>query len=175
MLLCLLFSFDRLTDVETREDFFLRTSKATLSHDAGCEYWTLALYPRAGCRCRISCPGERKSNSCEKFLVVKRLEEKGRRTCRQGGGTNQRVVFSGEDDDARRRRKLVQSRLNFQTVHERHPNIHHRDGGPMSPGVNEKPFRIAEGFGMPASRLQQPTQTLQHRRVIVEKANNAGG
>jgi hypothetical protein len=47
----LLFSFDRLTDVETREDFLLRNSKSDfVSGSSGCEYWTLGLRLHAGMR-----------------------------------------------------------------------------------------------------------------------------
>jgi hypothetical protein len=127
-----------------------------------------------GCGACVSCSGKRKANGGEKFLVVKRFGEESCCPCRQRRGTNQRVISSGEDDDARRRRKLAQSRLNFQTAHQRHPNIYHRDGRPMNPGVKEKLFRIAECFGMPTSRLQQAAQPLQHRRIIIEQANNAG-
>ncbi len=68
----------------------------------------------------------------------------------------------------------MKSRLNFQTVHQRHPDINHRDGAAMSFDIKEELLGIAELFDVPTSRREQSAQSFQHGRIIVEQTNNIG-
>ena len=122
----------------------------------------------------VPCPRKREANGGKKFLVVEGLAEKCRRPRVQSCRSNQWIILSSKDDDAGRRRNFAKSRLHVQTVHQRHPDIYHRDGSPMSLDVKEELLGIAELFSVPTSRREQPAQPLQHRRIIVEQANNVG-
>src|SRR4029077_2574934 len=115
--------------------------------------------------------GKSQPNGGEKFLVVEWLSEKSRRASFQRGGTNERIVFSGKHDDARRRRKVPQPRLNFEAIHERHPNINDGYRRPMNLHITQKRVRLAELFGVPTCRHEKPIEASQHRRIIVEETD----
>jgi len=121
-----------------------------------------------------SCSRKREANGGKKFLVVEGLAEKCRRPRVQSCRSNQWIILSSKDYDAGRRRNFAKPRLHIQTVHQRHPDIYHRDGSAMSLDVKEELLGIAELFGVPTSRPEQPAQAFQHRRIIVEQANNVG-
>ena len=110
-------------------------------------------------------------NRGKKFLVVEWLRKKSRRASFQRGGTHERIFFSGKHDDARGRRKLLQSRLNLESVHERHPNINDGNRRPMNLHVTQKRLWLAELFRLPACRDEKPIEASQHRRIIVEKTD----
>ena len=96
--------------------------------------------------CSISCSGKRKANGGEKFLVVKRLEEEGDRSCGQCAGTNQWVVPSSKDDDAGRRRNLAKPRLNLHAAHLRHANIEDGNRRAMRTRVPQELLGIVKRF-----------------------------
>ena len=124
---------------------------------------------------RFSCHGsEREPDGSEEFFVVKRFGQEGRSPCVQGGGTNQRIVLSRKDDDARRRRNPGKPRLNFQTAHLRHTNIDQRNRWAMSLRIAQELPGILKCFCVQISRQEKTAQSLQHRGVIVEQANNKG-
>ena len=140
-----------------------------------------AVYALAIRRChiletRFSCHGsEREPYDSEELFVMKRFGQEGRGPCIQGGGTNQRIVLSRKDDDARRRRNFGEPRLNFQAAHLRHTNIDQRNRWAMSLRIAQELIGIAKCFCIQISRREKTAQSLQHRGVIVEQANNRGG
>src|SRR5580704_2366269 len=124
---------------------------------------------------RFSCRGsECEPYGSEEFFVVKRFGKKGRSPCIQGGGTNQRVVLSRKDDDTRRRRNFAKPRLNFQAAHLGHTNIDQRNRWAMSLRIAQELPGIAKCFCVQISRGEKTAQSLQHRGIVVEQANNKG-
>ena len=117
---------------------------------------------------------EREPDGSEKFFIVKRFGQEGQSSCVQGGGTNQRIVLSRKDDDACRRRNFGEPRLNFQAAHLGHTNIDQRNRWAMSLRIAQEPPGIVKCFCVQISRRQKTAQSLQHRGVIVEEANNKG-
>jgi hypothetical protein len=65
--------------------------------------------------------------------------------------------------------------LDFQTAHKGHANIDQRNRWAMSLRIAQELFGIAKGFCVQISRRKKTGQSFQHRRVIVEQANNRGG
>jgi hypothetical protein len=61
--------------------------------------------------------------------------------------------------------------LNFEAVHERHPNINDGNRRPMNLHVTQKRVRLAELFGVPTCRHEKPIEASQHGRIVVEKAD----
>ena len=110
------------------------------------------------CQLFHSCSRKREANGGKKFLIVEGLAEKCRRPRVQSCRSNQWIILSSKDNDASRRRNFAKPRLHVQTVHQRHPDIYHRDGSPMSFDVKEELRGIAELFGVPTSRREQPAQ-----------------
>ena len=124
---------------------------------------------------RFSCRGcEREPDGSEKFFIVKRFGQEGRSPRVQRGGTNQRIVLPREDDNARRRRDLTKPRLNFQAAHNGHTNIDQRNRWAMSLRIAQELPGIVKCFCVQISRQEKTAQSLQHRGVIVEQANNKG-
>ena len=113
-------------------------------------------------------------NGGEEFFVVKGFGQEGRSSCVESAGTNQRIVFSRKDDDTRRRRNFAKPRLNFQAAHLRHTNIDQRNRWAMSLRIGQELLGIAKCFRVQISRQEKTAQSLQHRRVIVDQANNKG-
>jgi hypothetical protein len=134
-----------------------------------------AIGPSRILKTRFSCRGsEREPDGSEEFFVVKRFGQKGRSSCVQGSGTNQRIVLSCKDDDARRRRNLGKLRLNFQAAHFGHTNIDQRNCWAMSLRIAQELPGVAKCFCVQISRREKTAQPSQHRGVIIEQANNKG-
>jgi hypothetical protein len=124
---------------------------------------------------RFSCRGsECEPYGSEEFFVVKRFGQEGRRSCVQSGGTNQRIVLSRKDDDARRRRNFAELRLNFQAAHLGHTNIDQRNRWAMSLRIAQELPGVVKCFCVQISRQEKTAQSLKHRGIIVEQANNKG-
>ena len=69
---------------------------------------------------------------------------------------------------------LTKPRLNFQTAHNGHTNIDQRNRWAMSLRIAQELPGIVKCFCVQISRREKTAQSLQHRGVIVEQANNKG-
>ena len=64
--------------------------------------------------------------------------------------------------------------MHFQAAHLRHANINQRDLWAMSARIGKKRLGIAKCFQRQIGRLEEARHALEHRRVIIEQADNKG-
>ena len=117
---------------------------------------------------RFFVQGQSLCDCVENGIVRKRLLDEVDGACLDRPDRHRDVAVARDDDDRQRRRRLDQPPLQLEPVHVRHPHVDEGAGGHgLGQGAEEGRAR-GVGVDVVAGGLQQRTQRIAHRIVIVD-------